>query len=137
MQQFERIVKRAINFSADRGDAVEIQNIPFETAKVDAQTEGPQTGGWVTTVKRFKFIFDFLLVGLFIILSFLFLVRPLIKWLTAENPSGEIIRQLPKTVGELEREYQGGQISYMDQARQMIAADGQNSVGVMKDWIRQ
>ncbi len=137
MQQFERIVKRAINFSADRGDAVEIQNIPFETAKVDAKAEGPQPEGWMTSVKRFKFIFDFLLIGLFIIMSFLFLVRPLIKWLTAENPSGEIIRQLPKTVGELEREYQGGQISYMDQARQMIAADGQNSVGVMKDWIRQ
>jgi hypothetical protein len=80
------------------------------------------------------------LVGLFIVLSFIFLVRPLIKWLTAENPlSGEIIRQLPKTVGELEREYQGagGQISYMDQARQKIAAEGQNSIGVMKDWIKQ
>ena len=91
----------------------------------------------MTTIKRFKFLFDFLLVGLFIVMSFLFLVRPLIKWLTSENPSGEIIRQLPKTVGELEREYQGGQISYMDQARQMISAEGQNSAGVMKDWIRQ
>ncbi|MDJ0856075.1 MAG: flagellar basal-body MS-ring/collar protein FliF [Desulfobacterales bacterium] len=140
MQQFERIVKRAINFSAQRGDAVEIQNIPFETTKLDAETEVASPGGWATGLKRFKFIFDFLLIGLFIIMSFIFLVRPLIKWLTAENPlGGEIIRQLPKTVGELEREYQGagGQISYMDQARQKIAAEGQNSIGVMKEWIKQ
>ena len=140
MQQFERIVKRAINFSADRGDAVEIQNIPFETAKVEAETEAASPGGWTTGLKRFKFIFDFLLIGLFIIMSFIFLVRPLIRWLTAENPlGGEIIRQLPKTVGELEQEYQGvgGQISYMDQARQKIAAEGQNSIGVMKEWIKQ
>jgi flagellar M-ring protein FliF len=140
MQQFERIVKRAINFKADRGDAVEIQNIPFETTRFDTETETVATGGWAAGLKRFKFLFDFLLVGLFIVLSFIFLVRPLIKWLTAENPlSGEIIRQLPKTVGELEREYQGagGQISYMDQARQKIAAEGQNSIGVMKDWIKQ
>lgn len=140
MQQLERIVKRAINFDADRGDAVEIQNIPFETAKVDAAADEPSTGGWIATLKRFKFVFDFLLVGLFIIMSFLFLVRPLIKWLTSENgASGEIIRQLPKTVGELEREYHGspGQISYVDQARQMISADGQNSVGVMKAWLKQ
>ena len=140
MQQFERIVKRAISFDADRGDAVEIQNIPFETTKLDAETEVASPGGWTTGLKRFKFIFDFLLIGLFIIMSFLFLVRPLIKWLTAENPlGGEIVRQLPKTVGELEREYQGagGQISYMDQARQKIAAEGQNSIGVMKEWIKQ
>jgi hypothetical protein len=25
----------------------------------------------------------------------------------------------------------------MDQARQMIASDGQNSVGVMKAWLKQ
>ncbi|MDJ0721335.1 MAG: flagellar basal-body MS-ring/collar protein FliF [Desulfobacterales bacterium] len=140
MQQFERIVKSAINFNPDRGDAVEIQNIPFETAKLDDDIETVSTGGWAAGLKRFKFLFDFVLVGLFIIMSFLFLVRPLIKWLTAENPlNGEIIRQLPKTVGELEQEYQGagGQISYMDQARQKIAAEGQNSIGVMKEWIKQ
>ena len=73
-------------------------------------------------------------------MSFLFLVRPLIRWLTADSPSnGEIIRQLPKTVGELEGEYSSGsgQVSFMDQARQMIASDGQNSVGVMKAWLKQ
>ncbi len=140
MQQFERIVKRAINFSEARGDAVEIQNIPFETAQVVAAPDTPQTGGWGATLKRFKFVFDFLLVALFIILSFLFLVRPLVRWLTAETSSnGEIIRQLPKTVGELEGEYSrgGGQLSFRDQARQMIENDGQNSVGVMKAWLKQ
>ena len=140
MQQFERIVKRAINYSETRGDAVEIQNIPFETSQIETAPETPTTGGWSATLKRYQFVFDFLLVGLFIVMSFLFLVRPLIRWLTADSPSnGEIIRQLPKTVGELEGEYSGGtgQVSFMDQARQMIESDGQNSVGVMKAWLKQ
>ena len=140
MQQFERIVKRAINFSEARGDAVEIQNIPFETAQVEAAPETPQTGGWGATLKRFNFVFDFLLAGLFIIMSFLFLVRPLIRWLTAETPSsGEIIRQLPKTVGELEGEYGSGskQLTFTDQASQLVANDNEASVGVMRDWLKE
>ncbi|MBL0715075.1 MAG: flagellar M-ring protein FliF [Desulfosarcina sp.] len=139
VQQFERIVKLAINYDAKRGDAVEIQNIPFETTRIDPDTEGQTTGGWIATLKRFKFVLDYMMVGMFIIMSFLFLVRPLIKWLTSTNPSnGEIIRQLPKTVGELESEYKGGanQISFMDQARQMVTTDGQNSVGAMKAWLK-
>lgn len=140
MQQFESIVKRAINFDDQRGDAVEVQNIPFETTKVEADNKVQEAGGWVVTLKRFKFVFDFMLIGMFIIMSFIFLVRPLIKWLTSDAlKSGEIIHQLPRTVGEIEQEYNGAstQISYMDKARQMIAKDGQNSVGLVKEWIKK
>lgn len=140
MAQFEKIVKSAINFDTTRGDIVEIENIPFETAKLDNVEEAETTGSWIDTVRQFKFIFEYLLLALFVVFSFLFLVRPLVRWLTSEQAGGgEIIRQLPKTVTELEREYTQGtqRLPFRDQVQQMIASDNQSSLGVMKEWIKE
>jgi flagellar M-ring protein FliF len=140
MVQFEKIVKSAINFDAGRGDTVEIENIPFETAKLDT-VEAEETGGsLMDTIGRFKFVFEYLILALFVVFSFLFLVRPLVRWLTAEPAGGgQIIRQLPKTVSEVEREYsQGAQrLPFRDQIQQMITTDNQGSLGVMKEWIKE
>jgi flagellar M-ring protein FliF len=140
MAQFEKIIKSAINFDAQRGDSVEIENIPFETAKLDKGDEAPPARSWMDTVRQFKFIFEYLILALFVILSFLFLVRPLVRWLTSDSAgSGQIIRQLPKTVSELENEYPSGapRLSFRDQVQQMISSDNQSSVGVMRDWIKE
>jgi len=140
MAQFEKIVKSAINFSAARGDAVEIENIPFETAKLNAGETEEATGSWVDSIRQFKFIFEYMIVALFVVFSFLFLVRPLVRWLTSEPAGGgEIVRQLPKTVSELEREYAGStqRLPFRDQIQQMISSDNQGSMGVVKEWIKE
>jgi flagellar M-ring protein FliF len=140
MAQFEKIVKSAINFDTTRGDTVEIENIPFETAKLDSTEDMEPSGSWLDTLRQFKFVFEYLLLALFVIFSFIFLVRPVVRWLTSEPAGGgEIIRQLPKTVSELEREYSQStqRLPFRDQVRQMIANDNQSSVGVMKQWIKE
>lgn len=140
MVQFEKIVKSAINFNADRGDAVEIENIPFETSQLGMGEEVEPSVGIADKLRQFKFIFEYMLVALFVVFSFLFLVRPLVRWLTAEpSGGGEIVRQLPKTVSELEREYSHGaqQLPFRDQIQQMIASDNQGSLGVMREWIKE
>ena len=140
MIQFEKIIKSAINFNVERGDTVEIENIPFETAKLNDGEDTEAGGNWMDTVRQFKFIFEYMILGLFVILSFLFLVRPLVRWMTAEPAGGgEIIRQLPKTVSELESEYTQGapRLSFRDQVQQMISNDNQSSMGVMREWIKE
>ena len=139
MAQFEKIVKSAINFDAQRGDSVEIENIPFETASLDSTETGEPTGNWIDTVRKFKFIFEYLLLGLFVIFSFIFLVRPIVRWLTKEPAGGQIVRQLPKTVSELEHEYakNAAALPFRDRVQQMITSDNQSSLGVMRDWIQE
>jgi len=139
MAQFEKIVKSAINFDLQRGDSVEIENIPFETAKLDAGDEVESTANWIDTIRKFKFLFEYMLLALFVIFGFLFLVRPIVRWLTAEPAGGQIVRQLPKTVSELEREYARANTSlpFRDRVQQMITNDNQSSMGVMRDWIQE
>jgi flagellar M-ring protein FliF len=139
MQKIEALVKRAVNFDADRGDTVEVVNIPFETtewAKTE-EVKGPE--GWTTWLEPITPYLKQGVIGLFLLLTFLFFVKPLVRWLTENSLRDmDIVRQLPKTVGELEHELNGvKRLPSVDQASMLIASDSDASVGVMRSWIRE
>jgi flagellar M-ring protein FliF len=140
MQKLENICKTAVNFDADRGDMVEVVNIPFETTSVMDIEESTGSQRWLTRLKAYQPYFKYAFFGLFLLLSFTFVVKPLVRWL-ADNTQNEmdIIKQLPKTVGEIENEYAQGarQLTFTDQASQLVASDNETSLGVMRDWLKE
>jgi flagellar M-ring protein FliF len=139
MAKFENIVKRAVNFNSSRGDEVDIVNIPFETTKLEEEEEPDPDPGWMEALKRYQSYMKYGFLTLFLILSFMFFVKPLVRWLT-EYSFGDMqmFKQLPKTVSELEGEFNHGDnnLLYRDQATQLIATDKEASLGVMRDWIK-
>ncbi len=140
MQKFESIVKRAVNFSASRGDEVDVVNIPFETTKLLEETDHADEPAWLGYLKTYKPYMKYGFLSLFLILSFLFFVRPLVRWMTEYSFGDmEIFKQLPKTVGELQGEFDPNskRLTFRDQASQMIAKDSQASMRVMRDWIKE
>jgi len=137
MAKFENIVKRAVNFDSSRGDEVDIVNIPFETTKLEEEEPVPEPG-WMEALKKYQAHMKYGFLTLFLILSFLFFVKPLVRWLT-EYSFGDMqmFRQLPKTVSELEGEFdRGDNLFSRDQATQLIATNKEASLGVMRDWIK-
>lgn len=144
MQKLENIVKRAVNFNASRGDEVEVVNIPFETTKVFME-EGPVVAeGWFDRLKHYQPYLKYGFLSLFLVLSFLFFVRPLVRWLTDYSFGDlKIFKQLPRTVGELENDFDQiahptrAGLKFRDQASQLITSDSEASVGVMRDWIKE
>ena len=70
----------------------------------------------------------------------MFVVQPLIRWLTTHTAGqAEILHQLPKTVGELENEYNPDtkQLAFKDQVSRLISQDNDASVGVVRDWLKE
>ena len=139
MTKFENIVKRAVNFDSSRGDEIDIVNIPFETTKLEAEEAPVPEPGWLEVFKKYQPYMKYGFLSLFLILSFMFFVKPLVRWLT-EYSFGDMqmFKQLPKTVGELEREFDPAAKDLMltNQATQLIASDKEASLGVMRDWIK-
>jgi len=140
MQKFENIVKRAVNFTEARGDQVDIVNIPFETTKPAVEEAPVAEPGWLDLLKKYQPYLKYGFLSLFLILSFMFFVRPLVRWLT-EYSFGDMqmFKQLPKTVGELEGEFNPAakQLVFRDQASQLVTSDNDASMGVMRDWIKE
>jgi flagellar M-ring protein FliF len=141
MEKLENIVKRAASFDAERGDEIEVVNIPFESTGLKAAEGEEEPVGeeqtWTTNLRTYVPFMRYGFLGLFLFLSFLFVTRPLIKWLTAVGEM-DISKQLPMTVGEAERQFGAGEgLPYRQRASHMIAKDKEPSVQLMKDWLKE
>ena len=140
MAQLDKIIKSTINFDADRGDVVEVVNIPFQVDKVPSPPEEEKPPGWAERLRPFTEPVKYTLLGIFLLFSFLFVVRPIMKWLTAASTGDvEMLQQLPKTVGELEREFGGavGSMPYRDEINRLLTTDSEISSDVMRDWMKE
>jgi flagellar M-ring protein FliF len=142
MTKFEGIVKRAVNFDIRRGDEIEVVNIPFETARLPL-AEGREEiaeGGWLSILKGYASFIKYGFLFLFVLLSFLFVVRPLVRWLTSSSfRDGDLFNHFPKTVGELEQEYGENMksIPFKNRALQMVSTDKEASVEVLRNWLKE
>lgn len=140
LTKIENLVKSAVNYATDRGDKVEVVNIPFESNQMNPSEEDSMIETWLTRLKNYKPYFKYAFLSLFLILTFLFVVQPLVRWLTTHTAGdAEILHQLPKTVGELEGEYDpdAKQLAFKDQVSQLISQDNDASVGVVRDWLKE
>ena len=138
--KIENLVKSAVNFDGTRGDKVEVVNIPFETTQIMEEGGDSSVDEWLARLKNHKPYFKYAFLSLFLILSFMFVVKPLIKWLTAHTSvDGELLHELPKTVGEIENLNGEDQksLTFKDQASQLIRNDNAASVGAMRDWLKE
>ena len=139
MEQIKAIVKGAINFNAQRGDTVEVANIPFETDKLSGTIETPQPVGLFDQVKRHDDTLKYIFLSAFLVFSFLFVVRPIIKWLTANTLSeAQFMDQLPMTVGEMEKKYnRTANMPNRDELNQLLTGDTALTADVLRDWINE
>ncbi|MBI3815076.1 MAG: flagellar M-ring protein FliF [Nitrospinae bacterium] len=99
MKKYEDIVKTAVGFNQERGDKVEVTNIPFEAIDIMAEKREMQAEArrqfWLSVIK-------YSLIGVVAALSFIFVIRPLLQWLTMLGAEMAPTEMLPKTVAELE-----------------------------------
>ena len=140
LSKIENLVKSAVNFVADRGDQVEVVNIPFETNQMTPAEDSSMLETWLARLKNYKPYFKYAFLSLFLILTFMFVVQPVIRWLTTHTArEAEILHQLPKTVGELENDYgpDTKQLAFKDQVSRLISQDNDASVGVVRDWLKE
>ena len=139
IEKLVNIVKRSVNYDSERGDEVELVNIPFETQKREAFDQEDVGSGWLDRIMKYSSYLKYLFAGTFIFLTFLFVVRPIVSWLTTSQPGQQqILDQLPRTVSEIENDMNKSlkQISYQDQAKQKLRSDSA-SVDLLKQWMNE
>lgn len=139
MASLENIVKSAVNFDEARGDKVEIANIPFNTQRLalPPDADGPR---WLEQLREYDAVFKYLAVGLFVLFTFIYVIRPLISWLTDTSwEDVELLEHLPRTLAEIESQYadQGPASGYIQQATQVISSNQEDSSRLMQQWLKE
>jgi flagellar M-ring protein FliF len=139
MTVLENIVKRAVNFDESRGDKVEVANIPFTTEEVASMEPETKNAVW-DGIKSYASFIKYVAAAIFVIFSFVYVIRPLIQWLT-DTPweDVELLEQLPRTVAQLEKQYANSNegANFVSQAAQLISANQDDSSRMMKQWLKE
>jgi flagellar M-ring protein FliF len=99
LKEFEDIVASTVGIDKKRGDVLEIKNIEFTREDFDEVQKA------IAERERKAYVQNMVLygvIGLTVLLFFLFVVRPFIKWIT-ENTVDNVDTFLPQTIEELEK----------------------------------
>jgi flagellar M-ring protein FliF len=99
LKEFEAIVASTVGIDLKRGDILEIRNMDF------AREDFDEVQRVLAEKERKTYIQNMIMygvIGLTILLFFLFVVRPFIKWIT-ENTVDSVDTFLPQTIEELEK----------------------------------
>ena len=139
MQKLIDIVKKAVGFSEERGDQIEVVNTPFESTPLKEGEEHVSTmvqsmlatWGWVIKPAVF------LTLGLLVLL---FVVRPMVTTLT--TPRQELVPLpqdgLPATVSEYEAEIvESPEDQTAKQAIKLAAQNPTTAATVIRTWIKE
>ncbi len=139
MSLLENIVKRAVNYDQSRGDQLEVANIAFSPDDFVKQADAQGSGNWLKTIMAYSTFFKYLAAGLFLLFTFLFVIKPLIRWLT-DTPweDVDLLEQLPRSLAEIESQYaQKEQTNYVNQAAQIISVNQEDTTRIMKQWLKE
>ncbi len=140
MAKLENIVKSAVDYDESRGDRIEVVNIPFQVDVMPELEEEPKAIAWMEMIRNNQTLIKYGAAGLFILLSYFMVVKPLARWLTS-TPMEEIqmIEQLPQTIKELERRYAQAEDenSYTGQLKNLITDNNTGSTKLMKSWLQE
>ena len=99
LEEFRSLVSGAVGVDKKRGDILEIENMEFRTEDFEEASKQIAENERRSYVKN---LIVYSVIGLVIVLFFLFVVRPFIKWLT-ENTVDSVDTFLPQTIEELEK----------------------------------
>ncbi len=133
LDEFEKIVKRAMGYDADRGDQVSVSSFALSILPVTGAPE--ETGmDWLALGRRYvRTALNFALV----ILVFLFVVRPLLKSLKGITTTISIPKQLP----EGEEVSAGGalpepeKVGMQEKAMRLAKTNVERTEHMIKGWL--
>ncbi|MBI3603543.1 MAG: flagellar M-ring protein FliF [Nitrospirae bacterium] len=141
MKQIEEIVKKAMGYSAERQDQVEVVNVPFgfeeEGPGVTADASVPTASVWAPYV---RYGVGAVLFGLILV----FVVRPLLTFVMTKSQGGAgtgMSQGLPMTVGQIEASMAGASAALPSgipraQIVEMARGNPQSTALVVKQWLK-
>ncbi len=138
MKHFENIVKKAIGFNEERGDQVEVINLPFYWSTAEEEIKNEKETSYQNYLPMiYKPGISLVLVLLFI----LFVLRPILKKRPMEQAESAPLLQSPSPAmipAEMPSERTPvTSLNPRDHALQLVQKDPSKAVGVLRSWLHE
>jgi flagellar M-ring protein FliF len=133
LKHYEDLVKKAIGFTADRGDEVRVVNLPFEHI---VQDELPAVSKSYLPIilSAAKYLVPLAAV----LLLFLFVIKPLIVTLSVPSSAQRVpALPFPRTVAEIESAMRIKGVSMQPEVIEWARKNPEQAANLVKGWIEE
>lgn len=143
LKKYNEIVKKAVGYSQERGDQIEVANVAFDLSSLKQEAKALDAAA-----KRDLYfsIGKQAAMGIGILLFFLLIVRPILARVKAVFSSGNSHLDLPKTVAQLEGGEQGADSlasltekktsGYREQVVGLAKDDPRRTAELIRGWLK-
>ena len=154
LQKITAIVKNAVGYNEERGDRVEVVNIPFSSEEIIEEIPAAAPLSIIEKYPWLPLVVKYAVPFIVVIMTFVFVLRPLVKWVT-QGGSGESLGvgaslgmgQLPLSVrvGELPGGNQGvlpdvqlqESLMLRQKSVELAKTKPKESANVVKSWLKE
>lgn len=135
------LVRTAIGFEGNRQDMVTVESMQFEESAIMAEAERLDTESRQELMMTGIKYAGYALAG---VILFIFLLRPIAKWLTTSNKEVEELRTFPQTVSQMEKELNDlmgtkdeEKIDYRKRVTDLISSNPDQAAELLRSWLKR
>lgn len=132
IKRYEELVKNAVGFNQDRGDEVRVINMSFESTQEEGFQE-PKKDYLPIILTVSKYIAPLVAMILF----FLFIVRPLIRTISAYPDRQQEPLALPQTVAQIEKTMEAELTSMRTDIVEWVRNNPKEAANLVKGWVEE
>lgn len=137
IKQLTDLVRTAAGVNTQRGDVVTVQSAPFDTSRYAGEIEEARAESdrqfYMEVVKYFG-------MGALVLALFMFVIRPILGWITATTGEIEELRAFPQTVQQLEASmgFKAGveEVDYKTKIRQIVQENPKAAAEMLREWLK-
>ena len=140
--KIEEVVKRIVGFSHERGDAIQVTNVPFETSILAEEAYEP------SFLEKYDFIPQFLRYGIILALAIVmifFLFKPLVEWVISfheeerlrelEKEQEDVVKTMEEQLIEVRRTIETSTVEYKKKLIDVVQDAPDLVTNVLRAWI--
>ena len=137
--QIDKLVRSAIGFDATREDSVTIESMRFDDSVISREID--QLGA-VTQGELISNVIVYLGLGILGLIIFMFVIRPLMGWVTSSTAEVEELRTFPKTLTDMEKELENliskeeTEVAFKDRVSELIAENPEQASSLVRAWLK-
>jgi flagellar M-ring protein FliF len=144
LSKLESIIKGAMGYDSNRGDQLQVVNVAFNTSPIAIDAEmkaGFALGDWLVLIA--PLIKKILTLIIPLIMFFLFILKPILNWLSETSQELTIPTDLPKRLDELKSSGQltepeaSGELDLREKVLEFAKSDPGRTAQLAKEWLRE
>ena len=141
IKKYTNIVMKAVGYNAERGDQIEVSSVPFETVRLTEEEQKMMARD--TLMNKVWTIFPYIVFLVLFALLVLFVLRPMVKWITRPTPQVGMLpgatagKPLAELSAEGPQQLLGAGATAREQVAHIANADSKQFAELLKRWVHE